>query len=170
MASRTSTSKTLPCGRPLPATESAGIKPGRVEEWKRKLTDYLTAHKLKHSDQRWQIAELILTCREHLDAQGLLDLVKTRYPGIGAATVYRTIKLLCDAQMLKESLHRADGRVVYELFDEEHHDHIVCVDCGQIFEFHDEKIEAAQNAVVNNMRFTQVRHRHVIYVHCGWKS
>jgi Fur family ferric uptake transcriptional regulator len=70
--------------------------------------------------------------------------------------------------ILKESLMDVQGRVVYERFDEGHHDHIVCLDCGQILEFHDDEIEAQQQKVTKKLRFEEVRHRHVIYARCSY--
>ena len=96
--------------------------------------------------------------------------VQRAYPGIGAATVYRSIKVLCDAKILRETLVDADGRVVYEVFDEDHHDHIVCLDCGAIFEFHDSLIESRQERVAGELAFAPVRHRHVIYARCEYKK
>jgi Fur family ferric uptake transcriptional regulator len=161
--------KTLPCGRPAmehgPAPATA-----KLEEWHQQLRDYLLAQGLKNSEQRWKIAESILSTGGHLDAQGIVDRVKTKHPDIGAATVYRNLKVLCDANILKESLTDPQGRVIYELFEDEHHDHIICVDCGEIFEFHNDKIESLQTSVVKNMSFTEVRHRHVVYAKCTFKG
>jgi Fur family ferric uptake transcriptional regulator len=166
MAKRT---RTLPCGRP--AAEQAGAPAApKLEEWHQQLRDYLTGQGLKYSEQRWKIAELILSTGGHLDAQGVVDRVKHRHPEIGAATVYRNIKVLCDAKILKESMTDPQGRVVYELFDDDHHDHIICVDCGEIFEFHNDKIESLQNTVVRGMDFSEVRHRHVVYAKCTFNK
>ncbi|MCM2279092.1 MAG: transcriptional repressor [Oligoflexia bacterium] len=161
--------RNLPCGRPAPAEHDAP-KAAKLEEWQGRLRAYLSGKGLKYSEQRWKIAELILSTGGHLDAQGLVERVKKAHPGIGAATVYRSIKVLCDARILKESLSDSQRRVIYELFDDEHHDHIVCTDCGAIFEFHSEKIEAAQNAILEEQQFTQTKHRHVIYAKCAYKA
>jgi len=134
------------------------------------LRNYLTSCDLKYTEQRWKIAELILSTGGHLDTQQLVERVHEVHAGIGAATVYRTIKVLCDASILKESLTDVEGKVYYELFDEEHHDHIFCLDCKQIFEFHDRKMEALQDAVLEKMDFQEVRHRHVVYAHCTFKA
>jgi Fur family ferric uptake transcriptional regulator len=142
----------------------------KLEEWHQQLRTYLAGQNLKYSEQRWKIAELILSTGGHLDAQGVVDRVKKRHPDIGAATVYRNLKVLCDAQILKESLVDPQGRVIYELFDDDHHDHIICLDCGEIFEFHSEKMESLQNGVVREMSFTEVRHRHVVYAKCDYKA
>jgi Fur family ferric uptake transcriptional regulator len=159
----------LPCGRPK-FCEVKKPTQELLEVWQNQLKSYLIAQGLKYTHQRWKIAELILRTGGHLDAQALVEQVKKKHSDIGAATVYRTIKVLCDASILKESLTDANGRVVYELFDHDHHDHIVCLDCDEIFEFHDEKIESQQSAVVQNLDFKEVRHRHVVYAHCSYDS
>lgn len=166
--------RALSCGRPSPAKTSTNPVT-QHHEWKRKLDAYLSSKKLKNSEQRWKIAETILLSGGHLDAQTLVERVKHEHPRIGAATVYRTIKLLLEASILKESLIDSYGRAIYEVpedpeDDNEHHDHIVCVDCGHIFEFHSDKIESLQNSIVGDMDFTPVRHRHVIYVKCKYKT
>lgn len=162
-------SKALPCGRPWPVKSE--VRPTvKLKEWKDKLDAYLAEKKLKNSEQRWKVAEIILLNGGHIDAQTLVEHVKTQHPEIGAATVYRTINLLLDASILKESLIDSSGRSVYEVLldDHEHHDHIVCVDCGNIFEFHNDRIESLQNSIVGEMDFVPVRHRHVIYVNCKY--
>jgi Fur family ferric uptake transcriptional regulator len=139
-------------------------------KWQKQLRDYLTSRELKYTEQRWKIAELILSTGGHLDTQQLVERVHEVHSGIGAATVYRTIKVLCDALILKESLTDVEGKVYYELYDQEHHDHIFCLDCKQIFEFHDQKIESLQEAVLEKMEFQEIRHRHVVYAHCTFNS
>ena len=162
------TGKKTPCGRPKNVQEVAP-SPKQVEIWQDQLRSYLISQGLKYTEQRWKIAELILATGGHLDAQALVERVKRKHSDIGAATVYRSIKVLCDAQILRESLIDASGRVFYEISGGAHHDHIVCIDCGEIFEFHDQKIESLQSAVVEKMNFKEVRHRHVVYAHCTYR-
>lgn len=168
MAKNQSTSKLLPCGR-IKAQPSAPTAK-QLEIWQSQLRAYLTRMGLKYTLQRWKIAELILSTGGHLDAQALVDQVRKRHSGIGVATVYRSIKVLCDASILKESLVDAQGRVFYELFDDDHHDHLICLDCSEIFEFHDPKIETLQSGAAQKMNFEQVGHRHVVYAHCKLKD
>lgn len=158
----------LPCGRPKPCSAAKLPTLAQLEVWKTQLRDHLFGKGLKYTAQRWKIAEMILSSGEHLDAQGIVTRVKTQHPEIGAATVYRSIKVLCDASILKESLTDANGRVIYELFNDDHHDHIICTECSEIFEFHDEKIENQQNSVTTQMNFSPIRHRHVIYAKCNF--
>lgn len=161
--------KVLPCGRMAPASERGGGE-RKLDRWHDQLRAYLEKAKLKYSDQRWKIARQILNSSGHFSAQEIVREVLKAYPGIGAATVYRNIKVLCDAQILRETLVDEGGRVVYESYDDAHHDHIVCLDCGEIFEFHDAKLEALQQKVAEGLQFTQVRHRHVLFAQCDLKE
>lgn len=163
----------LPCGRPAPERDTAPVEPEKLERWQARLRAYLVAQKLKYTEQRWKIARLILLSGDHLSAQGIVEAVKRRHPEIGGATVYRNIKVLQDAGLLQESFSDRLGRAVYEVggggdsdAHEEHHDHIVCLDCGAIFEFHDEAIEARQSEIARKLKFSVEGHRHVIHAHC----
>jgi Fur family ferric uptake transcriptional regulator len=168
MSNQANQAKTLPCGRPaekyLPPRTSL-----QLEKCKNQLKAYLLKNGLKYTEQRWKIAELILSTQGHLNAQALVDQVKKKHSEIGAATVYRSIKVLCDALILRESLTDTQGQTFYELFDDHHHDHIVCIDCGQIFEFYDQKLETLQDAVVGKMKFRGAEHRHVVYGRCEYR-
>jgi Fur family ferric uptake transcriptional regulator len=154
-----------PCGR-APARERRSQKTP-VAQIQDRLRKYVESQALKNSESRNKIVEVIAGSRSHFNAQELVKRVVARAPEIGAATVYRNIPLLLAAGVLQESLVQETGETLYELSDEEHHDHIVCVDCGAIFEFHDEVIEKAQDKVIGKLGFMPVRHKHVIYAKCG---
>jgi Fur family ferric uptake transcriptional regulator len=159
----------LACGRPREEVGKRALAPD-LKDWTKRLEEYLSAQKLRSSEQRWKIAELIVGLGEHFSAQELIARVRKRYPEMGAATVYRNLKVLCEAGLLRETLDDGDGRVIYEVGDEEHHDHIVCLDCGEIFEYHEEKIEQLQGELAERMRFRIASHKHVLYAHCTYKS
>jgi Fur family ferric uptake transcriptional regulator len=90
--------------------------------------------------------------------------VRRKYPGIGYTTVYRTMKLLCEAGLASER-HFDDGVTRFEI-EHEHHDHLVCLRCGKIVEFECSMIESAQDRIVNEYGFRLLRHRHELYGHC----
>jgi Fur family ferric uptake transcriptional regulator len=90
--------------------------------------------------------------------------VRDQYPNIGYTTVYRTMKLLCDAGLASER-HFDDGITRYEI-EQEHHDHLVCVKCGKIIEFECAMIERTQNQIAERYHFRVLRHRHELYGHC----
>ncbi len=164
--------KKLPCGRAVGggSPKEKHEDPKRFEIWHAELKLYLENNGLKYSEQRWKIAKTILERRGHFNAQEIVQEVLKAHPGIGPATVYRNLKLLCEARILKETLVDAQGVVIFETYQELHHDHIVCLDCNEIFEFHDSNIESLQETVTKEMMFTEVRHRHIIYAKCQYKK
>lgn len=142
----------------------------KAGRWEEKLETYLEANGLKHSEQRLKIMNFILMLPGHFTAQHIAREIQAESPGLGAATVYRNLKTLCEAGILRETLVDQEGQMVYEMVDDDHHDHIVCLDCNEIFEFHDPSIEDVQHKISKKMQFTEVQHRHVIYARCEFKS
>lgn len=162
--------RNISCERASDDRKAARPSETQIAAWQHRLEAYLKDQGLKHSDQRWHMVRVILDAGGHLSAQQLLEEVHREFPSMGAATVYRNIKVLCDAKVLRETLVDPAGRPIFELYDSEHHDHIVCLDCGKITEFSDSKIEAAQTAVARSLGFEEVHHRHVIYARCTLRS
>lgn len=162
----------LPCGRPLPDWREAShsTKEKRLAKLKAKLNDYVTNKKLNKSTSRTQVLEALIQFETHFTATELIQRVAKAHPKIGPATVYRSIQCFYDAQIIRETLSKDSGEKVYEVESTEHHDHIVCLDCDAILEFHESKIEALQEKVMHAMGFKEERHRHVIYAHCLFKN
>lgn len=127
---------------------------------------YLSEQGLKYTRQREAIAEVFFGSEAHLSLIDLLELAKARQPSVGYATVYRTMKLLAESGLATE--HKfAEGNVRYEPSVEgEHHDHLICVDCGRIVEYEDDEIERLQEDLARRHGFRVVSHRHEIYARC----
>lgn len=85
---------------------------------------------------------------------------------VGLATVYRVLAQLEQAGIVRRSSFDA-GKAVYELDDGPHHDHLVCVRCGQVDEFVDEAIEARQQAVARARGFELTEHRLALFGLCA---
>jgi Fur family ferric uptake transcriptional regulator len=130
----------------------------------RALARYLEEHSLKHTKQREAILDVFLEAKGHITSEDLYQSVRARHSQIGYTTVYRTMKLLCEAGLAHE--HNFDGTARYEIAHE-HHDHLVCTRCGKIIEFECEMIEAAQNKIAASYGFRVLRHRHELYGHCA---
>lgn len=128
------------------------------------LARYLEDHNLKRTQQREAILRVFLSLRGHVTAEELHQRLRTRHPNIGYTTVYRTMKLLCDAGLAQER-HFDDGVTRYEI-EHTHHDHLVCVRCGKIIEFECQMIEATQIEIAAQYHFRVLRHRHELYGHC----
>jgi Fur family ferric uptake transcriptional regulator len=163
----------LPCGRKSsnPGQKSTKTVNSKSSEtsllWRDQLTKYLKKMGLRATSQRENVAEVALSRHSHFEIQELIKDVQKQYPEISPATVYRSVATLCDAGILHETLESSSGVKLYEPADGDHHDHIVCLDCGEIFEFHDEGMEKAQDAVLDRLQFKPERHRHILYARCG---
>lgn len=128
------------------------------------LARYLDDHNLRHTRQRDAILEAFLDAKGHITPEEIHQRVRERHPHIGFTTVYRTMKLLCEAGLAHERRFE-DGITRYEI-QHEHHDHLVCLRCGKIIEFECEMIESAQNDIARRYGFRVLRHRHELYGHC----
>jgi Fur family ferric uptake transcriptional regulator len=129
------------------------------------LSAYLEEKNLKHTKQRDVILDAFLDARGHATSEELYRLVREVNSNIGYTTVYRTLKLLVDAGIAQER-HFDDGIARYEI-DHDHHDHLVCLECGKIVEFESPLIEATQEQIAAEHNFTLKRHRHELYGYCA---
>ena len=128
------------------------------------LAAYLEKNHLKQTKQREVILESFLNANRHVTSEDLYQLVRAEHANIGYTTVYRTMKLLVEAGLATER-HFDDGITRYET-EQEHHDHLVCVECGKIQEFESELIERTQNEIADSYGFEVLRHRHELYGRC----
>jgi Fur family ferric uptake transcriptional regulator len=104
----------------------------------------------------------------HLSAEDIYRRLIDAREDIGLATVYRVLTQF-EAAGLVTRHHFANEMAVFELNAGEHHDHILCVDCGHVVEFMDEGIEQRQQAVAKSHGFSISDHALVIYGHCQKK-
>jgi Fur family ferric uptake transcriptional regulator len=138
---------------------------------KQRLDQYSTDKQLNRSEAREKILETIVKEVRHFRSLDLLERLAKRYPEVGRATFYRNLPIFVESGILKEGPTDSDGQVFYEICEnesDEHHDHIVCMDCGKIFEFHDDAIESRQSQVSKKMGFSAKKHTHVIYAECEY--
>jgi Fur family ferric uptake transcriptional regulator len=128
--------------------------------------NYIGERGLRHSKQRIHILDVFLKTEKHLTTEELHNLVQKKYPSIGIATVYRTLKLLSDCGLSRE-LKLEDGTTRYEhLYEHEHHDHLVCTQCGALVEVFDAKIEKLQEKLALTHGFKIQSHKLELYGVC----
>ncbi len=112
--------------------------------------EYLTKQGLKSTRQREIILNEFLRCTTHPSTEDLYLKLRKKHPNIGYATVYRTLKLFSECGIAEER-HFGDGQTRYESTTcEEHHDHLICKECGAILEFEDPGIEKLQEDVARS--------------------
>jgi Fur family ferric uptake transcriptional regulator len=130
------------------------------------FADYLSGKSLKMTPQRRLILDTLLKQSGHLSSEELYAKVKKRDSSIGQATVYRTLKLLNESHLI-EPLDFADGVTRYEpCYGEQHHDHLICEQCGKNIEILDETIEHRQEELAAEHGFTLSRHKMYLYGIC----
>ena len=123
------------------------------------LESYITQHNLKITKQRRAVLEAFLGSEEHVSAEDLYKIVSAKEPKIGLATVYRTLALLTESGLAAE-LDFGDGQKRYERnYQQGHHDHMICTQCGKIIEFHNSLIEKLQEDVAREHGFEMTAHK-----------
>ncbi len=131
------------------------------------LSSYLSGQGLRSTTQRDKILRVFVDAGQHLSAEELYLRIKEIHPGIGYATVYRTLKLLADAGLADERRFE-DGFTRYEFkASGNHHDHLICTQCGTILEFENERIEALQQDVARRNKFMVQSHKLELYGLCA---
>ncbi len=113
---------------------------------------------LRRTAQRDLILEIFLKTEEHLTSEDLYFLVHREDPTVGHTTVYRTLKLLTEAGLARE-VRFGDNKTYYEHhFKHEHHDHMICTECGQVLEFFSQDIENLQDQMADKFGFRPTHH------------
>jgi Fur family transcriptional regulator, ferric uptake regulator len=120
---------------------------------------FLRTRGLKLTTQRRRIFERVFSTHEHFSAEQLCVWLDAEQGARASrATVYRTLGLLLEGKFLS-ALDAGRGELVYEhVLGHLHHDHMLCLDCGRIEEFHDDRIEELQLAACRKKGFELVTH------------
>ena len=105
------------------------------------------------------------TVTQHLSAEDVYRLLINEGEDIGLATVYRVLTQFEQAGVLKRH-HFESGKAVFELNRGDHHDHLVCIQCGHVGEFYDEEIENRQTQIAKDRGFVIREHSLSLYVEC----
>lgn len=137
-----------------------------TQKEKQIFDEYIRRKNLRHSARRDIILKVFLENKGHLTADELYRLTTEIDPGIGFATIYRTLKHLCKSGLSRE-LKGEDGISRYEhLYGRRHHDHLICSVCGKFTEVSDSRIEKLQEELAQKEGFTIIWHKLELYGIC----
>ena len=136
-----------------------------IEEKLERFREFIRDRGLKTTRQRDDIARWFFSVKGHHNADEIYRQVQQESPGIGFSTVYRTMKLLCEAALVQER-HFGDSEALYENVSS-HHDHCICTSCGKIMEFENSQIEALQESVARQFGFELRSHKMELYGLCA---
>jgi Fur family transcriptional regulator, ferric uptake regulator len=121
---------------------------------------------LKATLPRLKILEIFQkSTHRHMTAEDVFRVLLEEHSDVALATVYRVLTQFEQAGILSRS-HFESGKAVYELNAGQHHDHLVCLDCGKVEEFYDAEIEKRQHAIAKTKGFAIADHALSLYAHC----
>jgi Fur family ferric uptake transcriptional regulator len=128
--------------------------------------DELKSTGLKATVPRLKILEVFQrSVQRHMTAEDVFRVLLQERSDVGLATVYRVLTQFEQASILSRSNFES-GKAVYELNEGQHHDHLVCLDCGKVEEFYDAEIEKRQSAVAAEKGFSITDHALSLYANC----
>ncbi len=126
----------------------------------------LKASGLKATLPRLKILDIFQNSSvRHLSAEDVYKILLAENMDVGLATVYRVLTQFEQAGLLHRN-HFETGKAVFELNEGSHHDHLVCLDCGQVEEFYDEEIENRQKKIALERGFVIAEHALALYGNC----
>ena len=139
------------------------------ESFKKKLKE----KGLKVTNQRLLVLQVLAENKDrHLTAEDIYELVKEDYPEIGLATIYRTVQLLLEMQLV-DRINLDDGCVRYEIGTlieggegKHHHHHLICKSCGKVWSFEDDLLEELESYIERKTDFHVLDHELKFYGQC----
>jgi Fe2+ or Zn2+ uptake regulation protein len=128
------------------------------------LIQILKSEGLRYTEQRKAIWDEIRYSNEHRDAEDIYLKLKSNGVSVSRATVYRTIDVLVKNRLVRK-MDVGEGRSLFEpRLDDKHHDHMICIDTGDIIEFYNEELENLQDKIAAENGYEVVRHVHQLFV------
>lgn len=133
-------------------------------------TEEIKSSGLKATLPRIKILEIFQkTEQRHMTAEDVYKTLLMEGADVGLATVYRVLTQFEQAGLLSRN-HFETGKSVFELNQGQHHDHLVCLDCGRVEEFFDAEIEQRQHAIALERGFALQEHSLALYAVCQKKD
>ena len=131
-----------------------------------KFRDVLRREGLKYTPQRVVILEEVIKDRGHRECEDIYMALRQNGSHVSRATIYRTMDILVENEFVRK-MEIGDGRARYESkVGSPHHDHLICILCGEIVEFVDQDIEDIQDKIAKRFHFKLQRHIHQLFGLC----
>jgi len=116
--------------------------------------------------QRNAILQKAFSYKGHFDPESLYLAMRGKDMKASRASVYRTLNLLCECGLVEKVGKTEQGTIYEQSVDRKHHDHMICIQCGEIIEFYSEKIEKLQEKICRELDFKGKNHTLEIRGHC----
>jgi len=130
-----------------------------VVDYIQQFRKYLKGCNLNWTPEREDIIKEAMSFKKHFEADELLVKLRNKKNKVAKGTIYRTLKLLVDAKLLRPIIF-IDRHMHYEsIVNQPHHEHLICMKCCRIIEFKNPKIEKMLEAISQKARFTHTGHK-----------
>lgn len=138
----------------------------QAEEVRRIFGEFLKARNQRQTPERFAILDEVYATDDHFDADELYLRLKQKDVRVSRATVYNTLDLLVDCNLVVRHQFGSKQAKYERAYSFWQHDHLICMDCNELFEFCDPRIQSIQEMVAEVFQFDIRHHSLHIYGHC----
>lgn len=135
-----------------------------------RFTAFLEARQLRKTPGRYAILECLYTGAGHYDVESLYHKVREQGHSVSRATVYNTLDLLVECELVKKHQFGQHLGLYERSFGSRQHDHLICLDCQRVSEFCDPRLQRIQDTAGELLQFEVVSHALVLYGKCRNES
>jgi Fur family transcriptional regulator, ferric uptake regulator len=144
--------------------------PKLLSEAKQLFTHYLEKNKQRKTPERFSILEVIYSRDDHFDAEELYLQMKNAGYDVSRATVYNTLDVLVECELVTKHQFGQNHALYEKAYGSRQHDHLICIDCGHVFEFCDPRLQQVQSTAGELFQQNIKNHALTLYGNCRKKN